>query len=140
MVSVVISAFCDLQVTFVGWIGFLSGYVLNYMLHLYYLYVIKNEYAMGKKFIVSFTSGYRSALFNILDILLISVGVLALILIVPSNLVSAFSYNMLITIPGTAFTAMFLNKVLCVNYTAFNTKNEKRVNFVKGVEENEEKN
>ena len=52
-------------------------------------------------------------------------------LIVPSNLINAFSYNMLMTIPGTAYTAMYLNKILAVNYTAFNTKNNKRLNFAR---------
>ncbi|MGN0961780.1 MAG: hypothetical protein ACI4PF_06270, partial [Christensenellales bacterium] len=129
MFSVLVSAVCDLQITFAGWLGFVSGYVLNFMLHLYYLNVIKKEYAVGKKFTVAFTSGYRKALFNILDILLITTGMTLLTLIVPSNLVKSFAYNLLMTIPSTAFTSMYLNKVLAVNYTAFNLKNEKKVNF-----------
>lgn len=129
MVSTLIASLCDLHITFGGWVGFVAGFVLNYILHLYYLNVIKREYAMGKKFTVSFTSGYRNALFNILDILLITTGSLLFMLIVPSNLVHAFAYNFLMTIPATAFTAMYLNKVLAVDYTAFNLKNEKKVNF-----------
>jgi len=140
MVSVIISAICDLQITFAGWLGFVSGYILNFLLHIYYLVVIKNEYSKGKKFIVSFTSGYKRALFNMLDILLITTGVLGLIIIVPSNLVRAFSYNMLMTIAGTAFTALYLNKVLAVNYTAFNTKNNKKLKFAREVEVDESKN
>lgn len=131
MVSVVIAAFADLQVTFAGWLGFLFGYVLNYGLHLYYLYVIKREYAMGKKFLVSFTSGYRGALFNILDTLLIVTGTILLLLIVPSSAIRMFTFNYLITLAGTAFTALWLNKVFAVDYTAFNLKNEKKVNFVR---------
>ena len=131
MVSVLFSAVFDLQVTFAGWIGFLAGYILNWTLHMFYLGIIKKEYSMGKKFTVSFTSGYRKALFNILDMLLITSGVLALIIMIPSNLIKAFSYNMLMTIPGTAYTAMYLNKILAVNYTAFNTKNNKRLNFAR---------
>jgi len=134
MVSTLFSAMFDLQITFAGWFGFLAGFILNWTLHIYYLNVIKQEYAMGKKFTISFTSGYRKALFNILDILLITSGTLALMLIVPSNLINAFSYNMLMTIPGTAFTAMLLNKVLAVNYTAFNSKNNKKLNFTREVE------
>ena len=137
MVSVIISALCDLQVNFSGWVGFLLGYVLNFALHMYYLSVIKNEYARGKKFTVSFTSGYKRSLFNILDVLLIVTGSLALILIVPSNLIRSFSYNMLVTIPATAFASMYLNKVLAVNYTAFNTKNNKRINFTREVDVDE---
>lgn len=129
MFSVLVSAVCDLQITFAGWLGFVSGYVINFMLHLYCLGVIKKEYALGKKFTVAFTSGYKKALFNILDILLITTGVAALTIIVPSNLVKAFAYNLLMTIPATAFTSMYLNKILAVNYTAFNLKNEKKVNF-----------
>jgi len=134
MVSVLISAVCDLQVTFAGWLGFLSGYILNWILHMYYLGVIKKEYATGKKFTVSFTSGYRKSLFNVLDMLLITTGVLALILIIPSSSIKAFSLNMLMTIPATAYTALFLNKVLAVNYTAFNSKNNKRIKFEREVE------
>ena len=130
-VSVVISACFDLQVTVVGWIGFMLGLVLNYSLHLYYLNVIKKEYAMGKKFVVSFTSGYKKALFNMLDILLVTVGAVLLMLIAPSNLLRVFIFNFLMTIPGTAFTALFLNKVVAVNYTAFNLRNEKKVKFVR---------
>ena len=100
-------------------------------MHLYYLYVIKNEYAKGKKFTVSFTSGYRRSIFNILDILLIVSSVLVLLIIIPSNLVRTFAFNMLMTIPGTAYTAMYLNKVLAVNYTAFNSKDYKKLNFAR---------
>lgn len=137
MVSVLISAVVDLQVSFTGWLGFISGFALNFVLHMYYLGVIKKEYAMGKKFTVSFTSGYRKSLFNILDIMLIVTGVLASVLIVPSNLIRSFAYNMLITVPGTMYTAMYLNKVLAVNYTAFNTKNYKKIKFAREVEESE---
>ncbi len=137
-VSTVISAICDLQITFAGWLGFLLGFVLNYILHLYYLNVIKGEFAKGKKFIVSFSSGYRGALFNILDTLLLITGTVALMLIIPSNLVKMFVLNFLMTIPATAFTSMFLNKVFAVNYTAFNLKDYKKVNFTKGETDNEE--
>lgn len=137
MVSVLISAVCDIQITFAGWIGFMCGYLLNLILHLYYLGVIKKEYASGKKFTISFTSGYKKALFNILDILLLITGFLAITLIIPSNVVRAFDYNMFITLTGTAFTSMYLNKVLAVNYSAFNSKNEKKVNFAREVEINE---
>ncbi|MBE5735776.1 MAG: hypothetical protein E7356_00235 [Clostridiales bacterium] len=133
-VTVLISAIVDLQVSFGGWLGFLVGTMLNWGLHIYYLNVIRREFAMGKKFTVSFSSGYRGALFNILDILLITSGVVAITLIIPSNLIDAFAYNLLMTIPGTAFTSMFLNKVLAVNYTAFNTKNIQKVNFKREVE------
>lgn len=129
MTSVIISSVCDLQITFAGWLGFVFGYILNFMLHMYYLGVIKREYALGKKFTVSFTSGYRKALFNILDILLITTGVTLITLIIPSNLVKAFAYNMLMTIPATAFTSMYLNKVFAVNYNAFNLKNAEKINF-----------
>jgi len=129
MFSVLVAGVCDLQVTFAGWVGFLVGYVLNFVLHMYYLNVIKKEYAKGKKFTISFTSGYKKALFNILDILLITTGTLMLFLIVPSSGLKMFTYNMLMTIPATAFTSMLLNKIVAVNYTAFNYRNEKKVNF-----------
>ncbi len=137
MVSVIISAICDLQVTFAGWLGFLFGYILNFVLHMYYLNVIKQEYAKGKKFIVSFTSGYKGALFTMLDTLLLTVGTSLLLLIVPSSSLRMFTFNFLITIPATAFTALYLNKVVAVNYTAFNLKNEKKVNFAReeGIDE-----
>lgn len=129
MLSVVIIAFCDFQITFASWIGFMIGFILNFILHMYYLNCIKNEYASGKKFIVSFTSGYKSALFVMLDILLIVTGSSLLLLIVPSSAIKMLAINLLLTIPATAFTSMYLNKVLAVNYTAFNLKNEKKVNF-----------
>ncbi|MBQ7352096.1 MAG: hypothetical protein IJW59_04500 [Clostridia bacterium] len=138
-VSVLISAICDMQITFAGWLGFVSGYILNFVLHMHYLGVIKKEYASGKKFTVSFTSGYKTALFNILDTLIIVAGTMLLVLIVPSSLVRAFSYNMLMTLAGTAFTSMYLNKVLAVNYTAFNARKEKKVNFAREVEIDEVK-
>ena len=138
MVSVLVAAMFDLQVTFVGWLGFMFGYLLNFMLHMYYLGVIKKEFAVGKKYTVSFTSGYKKALFNMLDILLITSGVLALIIIVPSNLVRAFSYNALMTLAGTAFTSLYLNKVLAVNYSALNKKDYKRLKFVREEVENED--
>ena len=131
MVSVIISAICDLQVTFAGWLGFLFGYVLNFILHMYYLNCIKKEYAKGKKFIVSFTSGYKPALFNMLDKLLIMTGASLIMLIIPSSAIRMFVFNFLITLAGTAFTSLYLNKVLAVNYTAFNLKNEKKVNFTR---------
>lgn len=131
MFTVIISAFVDLQVTFAGWLGFMLGYIINYILHIYYLNVIKKEYAMGKKFTVAFTSGYKKALFNILDILLLSAGTTLLLLIVPNNAIRMFVYNLLLTIPATAFTSMYLNKVVTNNYTAFNLKDEKKVNFVR---------
>lgn len=130
-ISVLFSAIFDLQITIYGWLGFVAGYVLNFALHMYYLNVIKKEYAKGKKFIVSFSSGYRGALFNILDTLLLTTGSALLMLIIPSNLVRMFTYNFLMTIPGTALTSMYINKVFAVNYTAFNLKNEKKVNFTK---------
>jgi preprotein translocase subunit SecD len=138
-VSIVLAACFDLQITIVGWIGFMLGFVLNYVLHVYYLNVIKKEYAMGKKFIVSFTSGYKKALFNTLDMLLLTIGAVLLMLIAPSNLLRVFVFNFLMTIPGTAFTSLWLNKVVAVNYTAFNTRNEKKVNFVREVEVDETK-
>jgi len=131
MVSVIISAICDLQVTFAGWLGFVFGFVLNFILHMYYLNCIKKEYSMGKKFIVSFTSGYKKALFNMLDVLALVTGVSLILLIVPSSAIKMFVFNYLITIAGTAFTSLFLNKVVAVNYTAFNLKNEKKVNFTR---------
>lgn len=130
-ISILFSAIFDLQITIYGWLGFIAGYVLNFALHMYYLNVIKKEYAKGKKFIVSFSSGYRGALFNILDTLLLTTGSALLMLIIPSNLVRMFTYNFLMTIPGTALTSMYINKVFAVNYTAFNLKNEKKVNFTK---------
>ena len=129
--SVVFSAMFDLQITVAGWLGFVAGFVLNYAIHIYYLNVIKGEFAKGKKFHVAFTAGYRGALFNILDTLLLTTGTVLLMLLVPSNLVRMFVCNFLMTIPGTAFTGMFLNKVFAVNYTAFNLKNHKKVNFTK---------
>lgn len=137
MVSVLISAVIDLQITFVGWLGFMLGYMLSFVLHLYYLNVIKDEFAKGKKFTISFTSGYRKALFNILDVLLVVSAVVGLSIIIPSNLVRVFAFNMLITIPGTAYTSMYLNKVLAVNYTAFNSKNYKKLNFTREEEVDE---
>ena len=134
MVSVIISALCDMQVTFAGWIGFMLGFVFNYFLHMFYLNRVKKEYAMGKKFIVSFTSAYKPALFNILDVLLITTGTVLLTMIVPSNAIRIMALNFVITIPATAFTSLFLNKVLAVDYTAFNLRNEKKVNFVRGDE------
>ena len=131
MISVVISAICDLQVTFAGWLGFLFGFILNFILHMYYLNVIRNEYAKGKKFVVSFTSAYKPALFVMLDTLLLVTGSSALMLIAPSSAMRMFTFNFLITIPATAFTSLFINKVLAVDYTAFNLKNEKRVNFAR---------
>lgn len=131
MVSVIISAICDLQVTFAGWLGFLFGFVLNFILHMYYLNVIKKEYAKGKKFVVSFTSAYKPALFSMLDTLLLVVGSSLLLLIVPSSAIKMFALNFYITIPGTAFTCLYLNKCLAVNYTAFNLRNEKKVNFAR---------
>lgn len=131
MVSVLISAVVDMQITFAGWLAFMLGYILNYVLHMYYLSVIKDEFAKGKKFTVSFTSGYRRALFNILDMLLIISSVVGLSIMIPSNLVRTFAFNMLVTIPGTAYTAMYLNKVLAVNYTAFNSKDHKKLNFAR---------
>ena len=104
---------------------------------MYYLNCIKKEYAQGKKFTVAFSSGYRPALFNILDTLLIISGISLLLLIVPSSAIRMFTLNFIITIPATAFTSMYLNKVLAVNYTAFNLRNEKKVNFTKGeIEDN----
>lgn len=138
-ISIVFSAMFDLQITIAGWLGFVAGYVLNFILHIYYLNVIKSEYAKGKKFIVSFTSGYKGALFNVLDTLLLVTGTVALMIIVPSNLVRMFAFNFLMTIPGTAFTSMFTNKVFAVNYTAFNLKNQKKVNFTREDEINENK-
>lgn len=137
-ISILFSAIFDLQVTIAGWLGFMMGYMLNFALHIYYLNVIKGEYAKGKKFIVSFSSGYRGALFNILDTLLLTTGTVALMIIVPSNLVRMFAFNFLMTIPGTAFTSMYTNKVFAVNYTAFNLKNQKKVNFTR--EENVDEN
>lgn len=137
MVSVLISAVVDMQITFAGWLAFMLGYVLNYVLHIYYLNVIKDEFAKGKKFTIAFTSGYRKALFNVLDMLLVITGVTVLSIIIPSNVVRAFAYNMLITIPGTAYTSMHLNKVLAVNYTAFNSKDYKKLNFTREEEVDE---
>ena len=131
MVSVIISAICDLQITFSGWLGFVFGFVLNFILHMYYLNCIKKEYASGKKFIVSFTSGYRAALFNMLDVLLLITGSSLILLLVPSSGIKMFVFNYLITLAGTAFTSLFLNKVVAVNYTAFNLRNEKKVNFTR---------
>lgn len=131
MVSVLISAICDLQITFAGWLGFMFGFVLNFLLHIYYLNCIKREYAKGKKFIISFTSGYKSALFNILDILIIVTATSLLLLIVPSSAIKMFVFNYLITLAGTLFTSLYLNKVVAVNYTAFNLKNEKKINFTR---------
>ena len=137
MFSVVVSAIFDLQVTFYGWIGFMVGYVINFTLHLYYLSVIKNEYAKGKKFTVSFTSSYKKSLFNMLDIILITLGSTLLLLIVPSSAIKMFVFNLLMTIPATAFTSLLLNKIVCVDYTAFNTRHEKKVNFVREEDSNE---
>jgi len=131
MMTVIISAIFDLQVTIGGWLGFIVGYLLNFLLHLYYLNVIKNEYAMGKKFSIAFTSGYKKALFNTLDILIITLVIALLMLVVPSSAVKFFSYNLMMTLVGTAFTSLLLNKIVCVDYTAFNLKNEKKVNFVR---------
>ena len=131
MVSVLISAMFDLQVTVFGWRGFLVGYILTFILHMYYLGVIKSEYAKGKKFVISFTSGYKSALFKMLDVLLVVTGSLLLFIIVPSSAVKSFAYNMLMTIPSMAFTSLYLNKVVACDYTAFNFKNEKKVNFTR---------
>lgn len=131
MFSTLIAAICDFQVTLFGWLGFMLGYLINYLLHIYYLNCIKKEYAMGKKFVVSFTSGYKRALFNILDMLLIITGTTLLLLIVPSSSIKMLCLNLLITIPATAFTSMYLNKVVTLNYTAFNIKNEKKVNFTR---------
>ena len=77
------------------------------------------------------------ALFNVLDMLLVVTGVTVLSIIIPSNVVRAFAYNMLITIPGTAYTSMYLNKVLAVNYTAFNSKDYKKLNFTREEEVDE---
>ncbi len=137
MVSVLIAAVIDLQITFTGWLAFMLGYAISVALHLYYLSVIKDEFAKGKKFTIAFTSGYRKSLFNILDILLVVSAVSGLLLIVPSNLVKMFAFNMLMTIPGTAYTAMYLNKVLAVNYTAFNSKDYKKLNFTREEEVDE---
>lgn len=137
MFSVLVSAIFDLQVTFAGWLGFLFGYILNFGLHLYYLNVIKSEFAKGKKFTVSFTSGYKKALFNILDMLLIIIGTLLLFLIIPSVSIKMFTYNALISLPATAFTSMLLNKIVAVNYTAFNLKDYKKIRFVKGETQDE---
>jgi preprotein translocase subunit SecD len=131
MMTVIISAIFDLQVTIGGWLGFIVGYLLNFLLHLYYLNVIKNEYAIGKKFSIAFTSGYKKYLFNTLDILLITLGTALLMLVVPSSAVKFFSFNLMMTLAGTAFTSLLLNKIVCVNYTAFNLKDEKKVNFVR---------
>jgi len=129
MVSVLISALCDLQITIYGWLGFMLGYILNFALHTYYLSVIKSEYMKGKKLSLAFTSGYKSALFKILDVLLITLGVALLFIIIPSGLARMFVFNLLMTLAGTAFTSLYLNKVLLVNYTAFNFKDAKKVNF-----------
>lgn len=137
--SVVFSAMFDLQITVAGWLGFVAGFVLNYAIHIYYLNVIKGEFAKGKKFHVAFTAGYKGALFNILDTLLLTTGTVLLMLLIPSNLVRMFVFNFLMTIPGTAFTGMFLNKVFAVNYTAFNLKNHKKVNFTKEATTDENK-
>ena len=59
-------------------------------------------------------------------------------LIIPSSAIKMFVFNLLMTIPATAFTSMLLNKVVCVDYTAFNTKNEKKVRFIR--EENLDEN
>ena len=131
MVSVIISAICDMQVTVAGWIGFMLGFFVNYMLHLYYLRCIRKQYAMGKKFAVSFSSGYKPALFNMLETLLIISGVALLMLIVPSSAIRIMTLNFIITIPSTAFTSLFLHKVVALDYTAFNLKNEKKVNFTR---------
>lgn len=131
MVSVIISAICDMQVTVAGWIGFMLGFFVNYMLHLYYLRCIRKQYAMGKKFAVSFSSGYKPALFNMLETLLIISGVALLMLIVPSSAIRMMTLNFIITIPSTAFTSLFLHKVVALDYTAFNLKNEKKVNFTR---------
>ena len=139
MVSVIVSAIFDLQITLGGWIGFIAGYMLNFALHMYYLNIIKNEYMKGKKLTVAFTSGYKQALFNMLDILLVSLGSILLMLIVPSNIIRMFVFNILMTFAGTAFTSLFLNKVLLVNYTAFNFKNASKVNFKREEDNNEAK-
>ena len=131
MLSVLISAICDMQITFGGWIGFIAGYMLNFALHMYYLKVIKSEYNKGKKLNVAFTSGYKRSLFNTLDILLLTLGTVLSLLIIPSSIVRMFVYNFLMTIAGTALTSLLLNKVFLVNYTAFNYKNEKKLNFRK---------
>lgn len=131
MVSVVISAIFDLQMTVFGWFGFMLGYILTFALHMYYLGCIKKEYAKGKKFVISFTSGYKSALFKMLDIILVTTGTLLLLLIVPSSAIKMIIFNMLMTIPSCAFTSLYLNKVVACNYTAFNFKNEKKLNFTR---------
>lgn len=131
MVSVVISAIFDLQMTVFGWLGFMLGYALTYALHLYYLGCIKSEYAKGKKFVVSFTSGYKAALFRMLDVILVTTGTLIILVFVPSSAIKMFTFNMLMTIPSCAFTTLYLNKIVANNYTAFNFKNEKKVNFTR---------
>ena len=86
---------------------------------------------MGKKFSIAFTSGYKKSLFNILDILLVTLGVSLLMLVIPSSATKFFSYNFMMTLVGTSFTSLLLNKIVCVNYTAFNLRDEKKVNFVR---------
>ena len=93
MASVVISAMFDLQMTVFGWFGFMLGYILTFVLHMYYLGCIKKEYAKGKKFVISFTSGYKSALFKMLDIILVTTGTLLLLIIVPSSAIKMLIFN-----------------------------------------------
>ncbi len=136
-ISIIIYAMFDLQLTFAGFAGFVTGYIFNFVLHIYFLNNIKAQYAKGKKFTVAFTANYVPTILNILDILLISAGTLLLGLIIPSTAVKMFVYNFLMTLPATALTSMLILKILANNYTAFNLKNEKRVNFAREENVNE---
>lgn len=125
------------RLTMGSYLGMLLGYVITFFTVITLLDKIKAEFESGKKFIASFKSGYMKALPIVIDIFAISLIFCVICLIMTSGFVFSFALSLFVNCLYGALTTLAIMLWFTRMYLKINNTNPSKVNFRKGVGNNE---
>lgn len=127
----------SVQMSVVGLVAMIIAYLITFIAHINYLEKARQEFESGKKFVASFKSAYTKSVVANADIfaIVLIVGIIGA-LVCAGTIKTASIVLSVLVIPG-ALASMLIHRGLVKWYLDINPTKYKKINFEKGVTENE---
>ncbi len=138
MSLIVMPLFSGVQISLAGFVGIIVSYLITFIAHIVYLEKSKSEFASGKKLLASFKSAnIKSVLANVDMYAVVLLLAIPMLLLSVSSIKTIASVVALLMFPS-ALSSLLVHRGVVKWYLDINPTKYKKINFVKGVTENEE--
>ena len=125
------------QMSLIGLVAFIIAYVFTFIAHLIYLEKARSEFRSGKKLLASFKSAYSRSVISITDIFVTLMIVALISILICAGTVKTMAIIIALLLLPAMLTSALIHRGLVKWYLDINPTKYKKINFTKGVTENE---